>query len=81
LPKLPRRMGDWSYGLYLYAFPVQQTLAYFRLHEQFFALYVLGSSILTFLLAGLSWHVVEKRALQWRATTQNFKTVALQSSP
>lgn len=73
LPKLPRGMGDWSYGLYLYAFPVQQTLAHFRLHEQGFALYVLCSSALTLLLAGLSWHLVEKVALRWKARIQNFQ--------
>ena len=68
LPQLPARMGDWSYGLYLYAFPVQQTLAHFRLHEYSFVLYVLCTSVLTFGLAALSWHGVEKHALRWKAS-------------
>jgi peptidoglycan/LPS O-acetylase OafA/YrhL len=66
LPKIPARMGDWSYGAYLYGYPVQQVLAHFKLHEASFAGYVLACSIVTFALAGLSWHLVEKPALRWK---------------
>jgi len=66
LPRIPARMGDWSYGAYLYGFPVQQTLAHFKLHEANFAAYVVVCTILTFALAGLSWHGIEKQALRWK---------------
>jgi len=66
LPRIPARVGDWSYGAYLYGFPVQQVLAHFRLHEASFAGYVLACTVLTFALAGLSWHLVEKPALRWK---------------
>lgn len=66
LPRIPPRMGDWSYGVYLYAFPVQQVLAHFHLHEITFAGYILASTAITFFLAGLSWHLVEKPALRWK---------------
>jgi peptidoglycan/LPS O-acetylase OafA/YrhL len=66
LPRLPARMGDWSYGAYLYGFPVQQTLAHFKLHEASFAGYVLACTVVTFALAGLSWHLVEKQAMRWK---------------
>jgi peptidoglycan/LPS O-acetylase OafA/YrhL len=66
LPRLPGRMGDWSYGAYLYGFPVQQVLAQFKLHEASFIGYVLASTAVTFALAGLSWHLVEKQALRWK---------------
>lgn len=66
LPRLPQRMGDWSYGAYLYGFPVQQVLAHFRLHEASFAGYVLACTVLTFALGGLSWHLIEKQAMRWK---------------
>ena len=66
LPRVPTRLGDWSYGAYLYGFPVQQVLAHYKLHEASFAGYVLASTVITFALAGLSWHLVEKQALRWK---------------
>jgi peptidoglycan/LPS O-acetylase OafA/YrhL len=66
LPRVPPRMGDWSYGAYLYGFPVQQVLAHFRLHETSFVGYVVACTAVTFALAGLSWHLVEKQALRWK---------------
>jgi peptidoglycan/LPS O-acetylase OafA/YrhL len=66
LPRVPARLGDWSYGAYLYGFPVQQVLAHYKLHEASFAGYVLASTVITFVLAGLSWHLVEKQALRWK---------------
>ncbi|QTN29824.1 acyltransferase [Rhodoferax sp. AJA081-3] len=66
LPRVPARVGDWSYGAYLYGFPVQQVLAHYKLHEASFTAYVLASTVVTFALAGLSWHLVEKQALRWK---------------
>ncbi len=66
LPRIPQRMGDWSYGAYLYGFPVQQVLAHFKLHEVSFIGYVVACTVVTFALAGLSWHLVEKQALKWK---------------
>jgi peptidoglycan/LPS O-acetylase OafA/YrhL len=66
LPRVPNCMGDWSYGAYLYGFPVQQVLAHFKWHEASFTSYVLACSAVTFALAGLSWHLVEKQALRWK---------------
>ena len=66
LPRVPQRLGDWSYGAYLYGFPVQQVLAHYKLHEASFAGFVVASTVVTFVLAGLSWHLVEKQALRWK---------------
>jgi peptidoglycan/LPS O-acetylase OafA/YrhL len=66
LPRIPASMGDWSYGVYLYAFPVQQCLAWAGLHATSFVAYVLASTAITFALAGASWHLVEKQALRLR---------------
>ncbi len=56
------RYGDFSYGLYVWAFPVQQLIEfYYGLgHFQNFLI----SSVITFLLAYISWHFIEKRFLR-----------------
>ena len=74
LPRVPARVGDWSYGAYLYGFPVQQVLAHYKLHEVSFVGYVAASTVLTFALAGLSWHLVEKQALRWKQTRSRNQT-------
>lgn len=54
--------GDISYGLYIYAFPIQQTIVYISgniLPIQIFAL----SLPLTMIPAMLSWYFIEKPAL------------------
>ncbi len=55
--------GDYSYGLYVYGYPVQQILSHFRVHEFGFAPYLVASLVATGLCAVASWHLVEKPAL------------------
>lgn len=57
------RFGDLSYGVYIYAFMVQQTLIARFGTSGSFALHLLASSVVTFICAWLSWHLVEKQAL------------------
>ncbi|MCB9263215.1 MAG: acyltransferase [Flavobacteriales bacterium] len=56
------KLGDLSYGVYIYAYPVQQTLLYFYKlnHVQL----MFCTIIISFILAYFSWHIVEKRALK-----------------
>lgn len=57
------RAGDYSYGLYIYAFPVGQTLRQYFEHIgplQMFA----ACSVATLACAVLSWHLVEQPALR-----------------
>lgn len=56
------RWGDISYGLYIYAFPVQQTIAYLIPDIQPLVMFIL-STVITVVLAMLSWHLIEKPAL------------------
>lgn len=54
--------ADYSYGLYLYAFLVQQVLA--RLVPGIDVLTMtVAATVITLILAAASWHLVEKRAL------------------
>jgi peptidoglycan/LPS O-acetylase OafA/YrhL len=63
------RFGDFSYGIYLFGYPIQQAL-YVTLSNTAIVkhLYVFsGLSILvTFCFAFISWHLVEKRFLRWK---------------
>ncbi len=63
-PKLPERMGDWSYGLYLYGFPTQQVVAHFDVAKSLsLPGYVVVCTFASLTLAALSWFVVERPAL------------------
>jgi peptidoglycan/LPS O-acetylase OafA/YrhL len=61
--------NDYSYGVYIYAFPVQQSLAELGVNRIGLLGYTLVSMIVTFALAVASWHLVEKRALQLKDWT------------
>ncbi len=55
--------GDYSYGMYLFAFPVQQTLVHFGAATWPLAANTALCFVVTLGLAGLSWHWVEQPAL------------------
>lgn len=59
------RFGDYSYGIYIYAFFVQQCVIYFIPTASVFYM-TLISSLVTFILAFLSWHFVEKPVLRFK---------------
>jgi peptidoglycan/LPS O-acetylase OafA/YrhL len=56
--------GDLSYGFYIYAFPVQQTLALWKANRFGVVVYTLLSAAVTLGLAWLSYHLIEKRFLK-----------------
>lgn len=61
------RFGDFSYGLYLWAFPVQQIVVFlFPALPLWLGLVLV--IVVTGMLAVASWHLVEKRALRWAKT-------------
>lgn len=66
LPKKVHWIGqknDYSYGIYIYGFLVEQVLAYLLVYKLDFIPFVVISWIVTFGLAWLSWHLIEKRAM------------------
>ena len=54
---------DYSYGIYIYAFPVQQTVAFYWPSMPLIP-YLLCVSAITLALAAASWHWVESPALR-----------------
>jgi peptidoglycan/LPS O-acetylase OafA/YrhL len=63
-PRTPLIIGsDYSYGIYLYGFPLQQLVSYTLPSYRIWIVNVLLSTILAFGAAWLSWTFLEKRAL------------------
>ena len=79
IPKLPLyHRGDYSYGIYLYGFPLQQALiASFPGHFTI-ATHFIASLVLATLVAMVSWHGIEKPTLRLR---RKFSFTARKTDP
>lgn len=63
------RFGDFSYGLYLYGFVVQQSLL--SIYPTMSARANAGASlVIAFVLAFISWHLVESPALRFKRSSK-----------
>ncbi len=59
-------LGDYSYGVYIYGFPVEQTVA--TVFKGWMPAAIIAFSLpLVLLLAMMSWHLVEARAMSARS--------------
>jgi peptidoglycan/LPS O-acetylase OafA/YrhL len=58
------RRLDYSYGMYIYAFPIQQLLALVGFTAYGLVAYIVVTIACTFVLAAASWHFVERPALR-----------------
>jgi len=69
-PQLPfanfGKRGDFSYGIYLYAFPVQQLLVQWTGNRLGVMAHFAAATCVTVVLAFLSWHLVEKHFLRMK---------------
>ncbi len=66
LPASFRKIGatnDFSYGIYVYGFLVEQVLAYFGVYRLGYLPFALLALVITVGCAWLSWHLIEKPAL------------------
>lgn len=60
------KLGDASYGIYIYSFPIQQILMwFFKMNSYNLMLY---SILLSVTFGFLSWHLIEKKALKLKTT-------------
>ncbi|PWH82805.1 acyltransferase [Algibacter marinivivus] len=58
------KIGDMSYGIYIYSFPVQQALVYYYKLDVYQLMFF--SIIISITLGYLSWHLIEKKALAYK---------------
>ena len=59
------KKNDYSYGIYLFAFPIQQTVAAFSLNGATWWQNTLVSYPIVLILAALSWHLIERPSLEF----------------
>jgi peptidoglycan/LPS O-acetylase OafA/YrhL len=64
------KFGDYSYGIYLYSFPVQQLLIHTLKPQMNGWLFSLLSFLVCLPLAVASWHILEKPAMQLKRKIQ-----------
>lgn len=65
------KYGDYSYGIYIYAFPVQQSLLALKPDINLFEFFVI-SLMITFVFAYFSWQFIEKNSLDLKNTQIRF---------
>lgn len=59
--------GDFSYGMYILAFPIQQTLMHFITQDGMTVYtFFMISLLMTFILSMFSWFIIEKPALRFK---------------
>ena len=67
IPKMPiYSKGDYSYGIYLYGFPIQQMLVMLYPGRFMVITHFICSMLLVTCVAMLSWHCIEKPILKVR---------------
>jgi peptidoglycan/LPS O-acetylase OafA/YrhL len=70
--------ADYSYGLYLYGFPIQQSIAFLFPGMRIWYVNLVLSLIVTGCFAAFSWHVIEKPVLSRKKGAVKFaQSVAL----
>lgn len=73
--RLFNRLGDYSYGLYIYAFPVQQIIAHLRPEVGVWEMFFTATGV-TLVLAVASWYLLEKPMLRQKDVYRRFVPAA-----
>jgi peptidoglycan/LPS O-acetylase OafA/YrhL len=60
------KFGDFSYGIYIYAYPVQQTIIHFIGTDISISKLFVMSMLIVLPISILSWHLVEKKAMKYK---------------
>jgi peptidoglycan/LPS O-acetylase OafA/YrhL len=84
LPRLLRRVGrrnDYSYGVYIYAFPIQQALGILGVPRFGWAFYLLTSVATVLVVAMCSWHLVEKQVMKAKDWTPRWSRKPVATTP
>ncbi|WP_296191769.1 acyltransferase [uncultured Microbacterium sp.] len=68
------RRGDFSYGIYISGWPIMWLATYFHVQDFGFWPYILLVIVACHLYAWLSWHLVEKPALDLKSWTPRWLT-------
>ena len=67
------RYGDFSYGLYIYAWPIQQAAGmFFGFKAEMFPIFMATSFVATLICAILSYHLIERPALRLKNRGRRF---------
>lgn len=64
------RFTNVSYGIYLFHFPVIQTIIHFNLHKSHYLLSLLLVIVITVILSIISWKLIEKHFMEKKAKLQ-----------
>ncbi|MGN8273975.1 acyltransferase family protein [Pseudomonas sp. SMN5] len=73
------RLGDCSYGVYIYAFPVQQFVL-LKFPTISYPLYLASTVVITLLLGYVSWHFIEKHSLKFKPKDKSRRPEGLSES-
>jgi peptidoglycan/LPS O-acetylase OafA/YrhL len=63
IKNIAKKIGDWSYGVYIYGWPIQLTLGSYKIFSDNLTAFVLASVSLSLLCGYLSWNLIEKPIL------------------
>ena len=73
------RRFDFSYGLYIYAYPIQQALSVFRVNAFGFSSYCFVAFLGSLVFAAASWFAIEERSLRLKKIVLSFHRQRVES--
>jgi peptidoglycan/LPS O-acetylase OafA/YrhL len=71
------RFGDFSYGIYIYAWPIMTLATYFGLQNLGGLIYLVTVVVVVHIVAIASWHLIEKPAMSLKDWTPNWLAALL----